>query len=93
MQRWTAEVRAGTGGASARSSGEGRELARGLVAKIEIVEMGEEFFLFRKDADDACLADTWHHTLEDAMQLAELEFGVAAEEWRQATDDAVGLNG
>ncbi len=34
-------------------------------------------------------SDTWHETLEDAMDQADFEFGVKPEEWDVVVDEEV----
>jgi hypothetical protein len=59
------------------------------VAKFPVpnwVEVSAEdggFMLCYLDAQDACMTDTWHLTLEDACTQANFEFGIAAADWTE----------
>lgn len=54
--------------------------------RIEIEDLGDGFMLWYETADGSGWSDTWHPTLEDAMLVAEEDFGVQRSDW-QATDD------
>ena len=40
----------------------------------------DAYYLFTADGEH--VFDSWHRTLEDAMAQAQLQYGVAPEEWR-----------
>jgi hypothetical protein len=52
--------------------------------RLEIESAGETtgFYLLYIDAKGDPVTDTWHETVEDAMDQAELEFGVTRDEWQ-----------
>ena len=52
-------------------------------ATVEIVEEDGAFFLLRLDESGACLADTWHETLEGAKAQAHFEFRIAEGDWNE----------
>lgn len=50
--------------------------------RVEISAEDAAYFLFRFDADNDCVAGTWHKTLEEAMRQSEVEFGILESDWR-----------
>jgi hypothetical protein len=51
---------------------------------IEIVDLGDGFLLQYEALDGSEVSDTWHPTLEDAMQVAAEDFGVHRSDWQRA---------
>lgn len=49
------------------------------IASLEIRETSDGVFLLRIDFSGACIADTWHESVEQAKAQAEFEFNV--NEW------------
>jgi len=43
------------------------------------------FFLIRYDERGSFAGDTWHKSLADAKEQAEMEFGILASDWREIT--------
>lgn len=57
--------------------------------RIEVTQAG--VYLFRLDVSGVSLADTWHLSVEDAMQQAAFEFGVANGcSWKPVAGDESG---
>jgi len=53
--------------------------------RLEIVQPpGEEACYLYHICEDGSIADTWHHTTQDAFHQAEWEFGVRSDEWQTA---------
>ena len=50
---------------------------------VEIEQDGGLFFVLRLDAQGQCLADTCHHSLEEAKAQAEFEYVLQAEGWEE----------
>jgi hypothetical protein len=53
---------------------------------VEISEASTGFSLFHHDADGSCVADTWHLTLDEAMEQAKFEFGIGETDWVSIDD-------
>lgn len=53
---------------------------------VEIVESEGACFLLRKDESGQCIADTWHLTVQEAMEQARFEYGVAETDWEPWAD-------
>jgi hypothetical protein len=51
---------------------------------IEIVDVGDGVLLQYEATDGSEVSDTWHATLEEAMQAAEEDFGVHRSDWETA---------
>ena len=51
---------------------------------IEIEAEGDGFTLTYEATDGSGWSDTWHPTLEEAMEVAEEDFGVHRSEWQTA---------
>jgi hypothetical protein len=49
---------------------------------VEIVEQDGAVYLLRLDQDGACLADTWHETVEAAKVQANFEYGIKDSDWK-----------
>ncbi len=49
---------------------------------IEITVQDGAVYLLRFDRDGACIADTWHETVEAAKEQAKLEFAVDDSDWQ-----------
>jgi len=64
-----------TGGVDLR-----REMAAASVLVIKHKHDG--IFLFRYTTDGRCVGDTWHQSLEDAKEQAEMEFSEHVSEWK-----------
>jgi hypothetical protein len=47
---------------------------------LEISKEGAGFFVFYLDSALACFADSWHETLESALQVGD-NFGIKRDEW------------
>ncbi|WP_437286882.1 hypothetical protein [Sorangium sp. So ce406] len=52
-------------------------------AWVEIVQDGEVVQLFRYSSEGACVADTWHLTVDEAKAQAEFEFGICDHDWAE----------
>lgn len=50
---------------------------------VEIVEVDGGVQLYRYNSDGACVADTWHLTVDEAKAQAEFEFGIGAPDWSE----------
>lgn len=50
---------------------------------VEIHAEDGAFYLFRLDAQGNCVADTWHPTLEEAMEQAAFEYGIGPVDWAE----------
>jgi hypothetical protein len=50
-------------------------------AYVEIVDGEGGFYLNRYATDGAFITDTWHETLDKAMEQAQSEFEIAEEDW------------
>ena len=48
--------------------------------KLEIVQEGNGFFLYRYNKD-GFFGDTWHETLNEAKDQAKFEFGIEPDWW------------
>ena len=55
-------------------------------AHVEISEASTGFSLLHYDADENCVADTWHPTLDEAMDQAKFEFGIEEADWISLND-------
>ena len=51
---------------------------------IEIEDLGDGFLLLYEATDGSEHSDTWHPTLEEAMEVAEEDFGVQRRDWETA---------
>jgi hypothetical protein len=86
MKRLTAVVRRATGATDHRvlASDERGELTAERVPEpryVAIVEQPHGWALLRFDDADACVADTWHPTLEDAKKQAQFEYEIEEGDW------------
>jgi hypothetical protein len=52
--------------------------------RVEIVEDGG-VWLLRFDQGGACVADTWHATVEEAQAQARFEYAISDDEWQQVS--------
>jgi hypothetical protein len=57
-----------------------RELAPFVALEIASYPHSESCYVFHI-SENGEIADTWHESIEDAIQQAEWEFGVQREEW------------
>ncbi len=58
-----------------------------ICVDFSIVEEGPQSYLFLAETDSAdYVGDSWHPSLDDALQQAELEYGVTKEEWTDVED-------
>jgi hypothetical protein len=48
---------------------------------VEIEETEEGFSLYYIGPNGECITDTWHQTLEDAMEQAKSEFEICHKDW------------
>jgi hypothetical protein len=68
-----------------RHAAEPRPLpVREVEVRIEITDLGGGFELLYEATDGSGWSDTWHPTLEEAMEVAEEDFGVHRREWQTA---------
>ena len=51
---------------------------------IEIEDLSDGFILLYEATDGSGWSDTWHPTLEEAMEVAEEDFGVHRSDWQTA---------
>jgi hypothetical protein len=60
----------------------------GTAATLRIVQYdgAPGFYLIHLDEEGREIADTYHDTIEDALEQAELEFAVKPQEWLEWTD-------
>jgi hypothetical protein len=57
--------------------------SQAIVLDLEITDDGGGHYLLVYNAQNADLAgDTWHETLDEAFDAAELNFGIARSEWK-----------
>lgn len=56
--------------------GSGMRPVAGMVSRLVIEEQGDNWVLYRLDADGGFVGDTWHGTREDAIHQVKREFGV-----------------
>jgi hypothetical protein len=57
---------------------------QGAAAGLAICQYGEDgFYLFGCDAEWKEVTDTWHQTVEDAMEQAEFEYEGVAQTWQR----------
>jgi hypothetical protein len=57
--------------------------AQALVLDLEIMDDGGGHYLLVYNAQNADVAgDTWHETLDQAFDAAEINFGIARSEWK-----------
>lgn len=67
--------------------GDSIELPTHKVAKLFIEKNEDGFFLFRATSQGTIISDTWHASVQDAMEQAAFEYGEAVGPWRKAADD------
>jgi hypothetical protein len=53
----------------------------GMVSRLVIEEQAGAWVFYRIDADGGFVGDTWHDSREDALRLAQREFGIKPEEY------------
>lgn len=53
---------------------------------VEISEASTGFSLLQYDAEESCVADTWHPTVAEAMAQAKFEFGIGETGWIPLND-------
>ncbi|MEM7247177.1 MAG: hypothetical protein AAF533_17685 [Acidobacteriota bacterium] len=56
-------------------------------ATLVIEERDGAFFLLRLSSDGGFVADTWHLTLEEALEQARHEYGIEEAEWTSAAEE------
>lgn len=57
------------------------------VCALSIEFMGHAWYMFLRGPDGAVLNDTWHKTLDEALEQGEVVYGVKPTEWRYVPDD------
>ena len=58
-----------------------------LMLDLQILGDDQNGFLLQWEARDTSYSgDTWHQSIEDAIEQARLAFGIAPEEWRISED-------
>ena len=57
------------------------ELASPVKLQIAQYPNGRGFYLFYLNTNDEIMTDTYHDTIEGAMEQSEWEFNTAAEDW------------
>lgn len=62
----------------------GGEQVESTIKSLKIIQIPPEtaFYLLYFNKDGKELTDTWHQSLEDAMDQARFEFNVNTEEWK-----------
>ena len=50
---------------------------------LEIVQEEDLYYLFRYDAEGACVADTCHFSLQEAREQARAEFAISDDDWKE----------
>lgn len=58
---------------------------------LTIEETEEGFFLFRYTNEGEIAGDTWHMTLDDAIEQAKFEYGIDANQWTDIPDDVTNI--
>jgi hypothetical protein len=57
--------------------------SQAVALDLNILDDGGSHYLLTYRAQNADVAgDTWHETLEDAFDAAEMNFGIARDEWK-----------
>jgi hypothetical protein len=55
------------------------------IVRLEVVEDGGGFYLFQFDINDRNRIDTWHDSVEEALDQAAFEYGIDREAWEFVT--------
>ena len=56
------------------------------IKSLVIVEDSEMFYLISLDASGVQIFDTWHESIESALDQAFFEFGVCRDAWSKSSD-------
>ena len=67
--------------------GELEEIAKlPLSAWVEIEEGESGVYLYRYSANGECVSDTWHASVNEAIEQAEFEFDIKRTDWEEIED-------
>ncbi len=58
-------------------------VVQGPVRALAICQVGSSYYLYGCDEEWNVVTDTWHETLEDAMDQAEFEYEGVSSTWRK----------
>lgn len=83
---WVAKVGHATGSTVHHEVRAGGAFVVPTPASLRIVRDTTGYLLLRLNQAGDCLADTWHHTAEEAKAQAAFEYDVGSEEWVECTD-------
>lgn len=56
-----------------------------LTTRVEIVEEGNGYFLFRYSADGEYAGDSWFSSIDDAKKQAKFEFQIDEDSWKEVS--------
>jgi len=64
----------------------GPEMVREMPAavRVEITADDDGIFLLRFDTHGEFCGDTWHETIDEAMEAAQIEYGITASDWSES---------
>ncbi len=80
--KWTADVRRETGRTRHNIlTAEGTTQQVVGIIRVELQPDVSGCFFYRFDCTGACVADTWHATIEEAKRQACDEFEIGADDW------------
>lgn len=69
----------------------GGEQVESTIKSLKIIQIppGTAFYLIYFNKNGKELTDTWHQSLEDAMNQAKFEFNVRPEEWKDVLSNSI----
>ena len=81
MNKLKARIRKVTGATTHAVATQNGPLPCPVPSYVVIEEQDGAFYLFRYTEEGACIADTWHLSIEEAKNQAEFEYEIRDNDW------------